>query len=310
MEENDQTPIEKINGYEHYNNQIYIKREDLIGFSFGGNKARKAREFEKEIEGKNYTSIITYGSSSSNHCRVIANLANKHQLKCTVISPKKNYTETYNSRLMKILGAKIIKVPIESVTREIDNEIKKEKEIGGQPFFIQGGGHGNIGTYAYIKCFEEILKQEHQLGKKFDYIFHATGTGTTQAGLICGKIIHRSTTNIVGISIARKKPTGRQIVIKSAQDYLGDSYLSKIEKATIFIDDYVLNGYSDFNPEIDKVIKDLFMLNGIGLNRTYTGKAFWGMLEYLKKNHISNKTILFINTGGTPLFFDNIKELI
>ena len=46
------------------------------------------------------------------------------------------------------------------------------------------------------------------------------------------------------------------------------------------------------------------MLNlyGIPLDETYTGKAFMGMSEYIYE--ISDKNILFIHTGGTPLFFD------
>ncbi|MDI9487229.1 MAG: 1-aminocyclopropane-1-carboxylate deaminase, partial [Bacillota bacterium] len=36
------------------NNEIYIKREDLLPFSFGGNKARKAQLFFDEIIKGNY----------------------------------------------------------------------------------------------------------------------------------------------------------------------------------------------------------------------------------------------------------------
>ena len=39
------------------------------------------------------------------------------------------------------------------------------------------------------------------------------------------------------------------------------------------------------------------------LDPTYTGKAFWGMREYIKKNKIVGKKILFIHTGGTPPVF-------
>ena len=34
-------------------NALYIKREDLLPFSFGGNKARKAMYFLEEIKGRN-----------------------------------------------------------------------------------------------------------------------------------------------------------------------------------------------------------------------------------------------------------------
>ena len=50
------------------------------------------------------------------------------------------------------------------------------------------------------------------------------------------------------------------------------------------------------------------MSYGIPLDETYTGKAFTGMTEYIKKENITGKNILFIHTGGTPLFFDVLKE--
>jgi D-cysteine desulfhydrase len=49
------------------------------------------------------------------------------------------------------------------------------------------------------------------------------------------------------------------------------------------------------------------MINaGIPLNTTYTAKAFWGMQKYIEKNCIKGKNILFVNTGGAPLFFDDM----
>ena len=48
---------------------------------------------------------------------------------------------------------------------------------------------------------------------------------------------------------------------------------------------------------------------GIPLDATYTGKAFMGMTEYITENMIKNKNILFIHTGGTPLFFDCINMI-
>ena len=44
---------------------------------------------------------------------------------------------------------------------------------------------------------------------------------------------------------------------------------------------------------------------GIPLDATYTGKAFMGMTEYIED--VKGKNILFIHTGGTPLFFDAMR---
>ena len=43
---------------------------------------------------------------------------------------------------------------------------------------------------------------------------------------------------------------------------------------------------------------------------TYTGKAFYGMQDYLREKDIKGKKILFIHTGGTPLFFDSIEKMM
>ena len=62
------------------NNDLYIKREDLIPYSFGGNKARKGILFFEDIDAGDYDCVVTYGSSHSNHCRIVANLAAKRNV--------------------------------------------------------------------------------------------------------------------------------------------------------------------------------------------------------------------------------------
>lgn len=69
----DATPIQKLN-MKLNDNAIFIKRDDLIPFSFGGNKARKAKLFFEDLERRKSDCVVTYGSSSSNHCRIVANL--------------------------------------------------------------------------------------------------------------------------------------------------------------------------------------------------------------------------------------------
>src|SRR5699024_6057124 len=71
---------------DHKSNNIYIKRDDLIPFSFGGNKARKATYFFDEILAGNFNVVVTYGSKVSNHCRIISNLCFKYGIKCIVVS--------------------------------------------------------------------------------------------------------------------------------------------------------------------------------------------------------------------------------
>lgn len=298
------TMIQDLGVYK--SNHLFIKREDLIPFSFGGNKARKAQLFFCEIDKGDYNCVVTYGTSSSNHCRVIANECCRREMPCYIIGPEEKSEATFNSQMMKLFAAKITTVPINMVHDTIEAILDKLRAEGKKPYFIEGGGHGNIGTEAYVQCYREIQVQETEMGIHFDYIFFATGTGTTQAGLVCGQLLAGDERKIIGFSIARKNPRGRSIVIDSIRSYLGNRGTEKdIQEATIFIDDYS-DGYGKKDDNVKATIRTVLKEYGIPLDETYTGKAFMGMNEYIKG--ISNKNLLFIHTGGTPLFFDLLRS--
>ena len=55
-------------------NSIYIKREDLFPFSFGGNKVRIALEFINDMKKQGKDCIVGYGNARSNLSRALANL--------------------------------------------------------------------------------------------------------------------------------------------------------------------------------------------------------------------------------------------
>ncbi len=291
---------------EYKGNHLFMKREDLIPFSFGGNKARKAQLFFREVDKGGYDCVVTYGSGSSNHCRVVANECCRRELGCYIISPKEASEPTFNSQIMELFGAVITTVPVSEVHDMIEGKIAELEAVGKKPYFIEGGGHGNIGTEAYVQCYKEISEYEEEQGLHFDYIFFASGTGTTHAGLVCGQLLASDERKIVGISIARKNPRGRDVVVQSVRDYMSDRANEEaIQTATVFVDDYT-SGYGKDDKRVIKTIETVLKTYGIPLDATYTGKAFMGMTEYIES--IKDKNILFIHTGGTPLFFDELLK--
>ncbi len=304
------TPICRIKDKEL--SSLYIKRDDLIPYCFGGNKARKAELFFEEIDKGDYDTVVTYGSSHSNHCRIVANMAAARDMNCILIGPSEVSESTYNSTMMGLFGARLITVPVEEVHDCIEKTLQELKDGGHKAYFIPGGGHGNIGTRAYVQCFDEIIEYEKESGIDFDYIFFASGTGTTHAGLVCGQLMHKTDHKIIGISIARKNPRGRDVVLDSIYDYLDEEKIpynsQEVERRTIFIDDYTGEGYGTDSAVISETIRKSLILYGIPFDSTYTGKAFSGMLDYINKNNLKDSKILFIHTGGTPLFFDDLNK--
>lgn len=310
------TPIIKINSQLTCN--IYIKRDDLLPFSFGGNKVRIAEEFFADMRRKKHDSIIGYGNSRSNLCRVIANMSKYYGVKCCIISPKDDdgqRVETSNSKIVRLCDSEIVICSKDNVSKTVSETISRHKDAGYSPYYIYGNefGTGNKSTpvNAYYKCYNEILSQAKAYDLDFDYIFLATGTGMTQAGLLSGKLVSNGKEKIVGISVARKTEQETNVIYDYVKSFFKKKQLNTniLKDDICVVDEYIGKGYGKKSSIIDKAIYDMVVLNGIPLDPTYTGKAFLGMRDYIIKNNISNKNVLFIHTGGTPLFFDNLRNV-
>lgn len=311
---NFKTPIIEIKNDTACN--IFMKRDDLLPFSFGGNKVRIANEFFSDMKNKNNDMIIGYGNSRSNFCRVLANMSNYYGVKCCIVSPADddgNRVETNNSRIVGFCGTDVVLCSKNEVKDTVDSVLTDYKKLGYAPYYIYGNplGTGNKKTpvKAYYKVYNEIKEQAEELGIQFDYIFLATGTGMTQAGLIAGKLAFSGTEKIIGVSVARSKDYECKIINEYLCSFFNENYDVSYYNSIDIIDSYVGQGYGQGNNAIYGIIKKMLVDNGIPLDATYTGKAYTGMLKFLEKNDIKDKNVLFIHTGGTPLFFDDIEYL-
>src|SRR5690606_30250722 len=64
---------------------IYIKRDDLLGLTAGGNKTRKLEFLVADALQKGADTLITCGAVQSNHCRLTLSAAVKEGLKCRLV---------------------------------------------------------------------------------------------------------------------------------------------------------------------------------------------------------------------------------
>lgn len=288
-------------------NEYYIAREDLLPFSFGGNKARKAQYFFKKMD-ERIDTVVTYGSGSSNHCRVVANCAKSRGMQCVIVSPEENYKQTMNTALIHWMGANIVTSKLDDISTTIARTCDALREEGKDVYFIPGGGHGIPGTEAYANFYRLIKK----CGLQPDYIYLASGTGGTQAGLVCGKLLYGGSEQIVGMSIARSKEKNVAIIAGACEEYLNsvgrDIEKTEVERNIVFSDRYRCGGYGLYDDDVKAVQRRMWFEYGIPMDRTYVAKAFSAMQKHITENMIKGKKILFIHTGGTPLFFDEVTQ--
>lgn len=314
-----ETPIQNLR-YSDGKNKFYMKREDLLPFSFGGNKVRFARKFIEDMQRKHCDSMIIYGNYHSNLCRILASLCQELQIPCYMVHNQddiKDTKETNNSRIIRRMGVTEIPCGKSGIAAAVRTAMNELKEKGYRPYYIYGNerGEGNewVPMQAYAETYEEIRRHETGIGETFDYIFLASSTNATQSGLLAGLIQNSDATQIVGISVSRNAVRGKQVIAGNLKEYakkfqitLPEDYQDRIH----FTDRYMEGGYGAFSGNVAEIIRDVYNSDGIPLDMTYTGKAFYGMLQYLAEHKISDKKILFLHTGGTPLFFDFLETSI
>lgn len=291
---------------------IFIKRDDLLGFSFGGNKCRIGQAFLEDMKKKGKDFMISYGSPSSNLNRTIAALCKSRGIPCLVLvseeenissEEKRQTCESFNSQIVCSMGIRKVVCKKQQVAQRVEQIVEQVCKEGYHPYYIYGNqyGTGNEETAreAYQKAYGEIRRWEEMEDIFFDSIFLASGTGMTQGGLLAGKREMGGQEEIIGISVAREQKAGKAAVRR----YAGEG-----TDEIIFDADFRCGGYGIYDSSIETVIKQMMENHGIALDPTYTGKAYAGMLKWLKQYGQTQKKVLFIHTGGLPLYFDYLNQ--
>jgi 1-aminocyclopropane-1-carboxylate deaminase/D-cysteine desulfhydrase-like pyridoxal-dependent ACC family enzyme len=276
---------------------LFLKRDDLFPMAGGGSKSRKIQYIMDDMLNKKHDVLVTNGGPQSNHARSSALIAAELGMRChliIVLEPGKTYPLTGNLLLMKLSGAVIEFCEKEKLSESMDKAIIKYKKAGANPAYIWGGGHNVAGTFAFVDAAFEA--QQQCLDWEPDYVVLASATGSTQAGLIIG--YSDAGTKVIGISVAREHKRGSSIIRQCIRDYTEPLGLSQKDLSVYFRDEWTFGGYEKTSPELLEVIERAAK-TGTLLDPTYSGKAFYGLLQLVKRGDIPRGSkILFWHTGG------------
>jgi len=327
------TPLQKLGNLsqELGGPEIYIKRDDLTGLAFGGNKSRKLEFIIQDVLSKKADAVITWASVQSNWCLQTAAAARKFGLKPILILFKTyDLPEEYDGNLLLdyILDADVIikeaekgkvvkKEDIQGIVEAVENEVK---EWGHTPYVAPIGGsmvggsmEKPLGAISYVNAFVELLEQAGKQGLEINYILHASGSGGTQGGLVVGAKALKEDTKVLGISVSEGKEAYGKEVLTIAQDTVKALSLDlAVDKNDIIIfDEYIKEGYGILNKEVSEALRFVAVKEGIFLDPVYTGKAMASLIDLVKKGYFKKEDkIVFFHTGGTAALFPNKHLLV
>lgn len=310
-----QTPIEKASRFSEVlgGPDIYIKRDDLLGLSAGGNKTRKLEFLVADALAQGADTLITCGAVQSNHCRLTLSAAVKEGLKCRLVLEERvpgtfDPKASGNIFLFNLLGAEKIQVvsagsDMMSEMQQVAEEVAAE---GRKTYIIPGGGSNAIGATGYVACAQEIIDQTFELGLNIDTLVCASGSAGTQAGLVTGFYGCNMNIPVVGINVSRAKEEQEDIVyglVRETADHVGVNFEIPRDAVNCF-GDYVGPGYSLPTPEMAEAVKLVARTEGILLDPVYTGKTMAGLIDLVRKGYFKkDSNILFVHTGGSPALY-------
>lgn len=293
----------QINNIYIENLSLNVVRDDIFPFIGGGSKARKAVAYEKYLRENGYNAVVTCGGIQSNHNRAMALMCARNGWKCHLCiqgSEERFLSEKGNALLCRLSGAKCECIKPEDTSVAMDRAMEQLKTEGYNPYYVIGGGHNLPGGTCFVDAIKELKKQCDEINYKPDYIFLASGTGSTQAGIVVGlDLVGWNDVKCIGISVARQQERGKQVIVEFA-NMLAKHY--NIEKDysndIIFNADYLYGGYEKCTPEMEQYLKRTMQETGLMFDTTYSGKAFYGMMQEIEKNKLYDKNIIFWHTGG------------
>jgi D-cysteine desulfhydrase len=305
-------PLERLSAHLGGPN-LFIKRDDLLGLTAGGNKTRKLEFLVADALAQGADTLITTGAVQSNHCRLTLAAAVHEGLECRLVLEQRvpgSYDPgaSGNNFLYRLLDVE--KVTVVDAGTDLMAAMRREAEAleaeGRRAYVIPGGGSTPLGALGYVACAEEMLAQTFDMALELDHIVTASGSGGTHAGLVAGIVGTNANVPITGISVrAEKAPQEERILDLARRTAELAGVRSEVRaEAVSVLDDYVGPGYSLPTDAMIEAVKLFASLEGILLDPVYTGKAAAGLIDLVRRGRFQrDDNVLFVHTGGSPALY-------
>jgi len=313
------TPLHKLQNisalFKHYD--LYIKRDDQTGLASGGNKTRKLEYLIADAITKKCKIVITMGAQQSNHCRQTAAACAILGLECHLVFRGLRPSDlTGNLLLCQLMGANLHFAGEQNIEETANLLAQQLSTRQKKTYVIPIGGSNVVGMQGYMDAVEELCLQQTALGVQFDYIFFASCSAGTQAGIVAGKHQFALNARLMPVSIQKSEADALPLAQKALDLCLQHNQLhsrthSFSQEDVAVVDGYDEAGYGILTPHEKETIITLATTEGILLDPVYTARAFFAMMDFLKNKQLApNSKVLFWHTGGLPAIFHYANGLV
>jgi 1-aminocyclopropane-1-carboxylate deaminase/D-cysteine desulfhydrase-like pyridoxal-dependent ACC family enzyme len=298
---------------------IYMKRDDLTGLAFGGNKTRMLEFSLADAITKGADAIVTGMAVQSNYCRQLAAACAKVGLPLyLVLRPVREIDRQQvqgNHLLQRLFGAHVQVLPDNDRNNQqlaVAATADRLRAAGKRVYIPRQPETVDLDAIAYIESVLEMQEQCRSLGVSPGVLYLAAAD-TTQAGVVLAMKFLQNGVRVRGINpfeAGDERVTAMLAMARQAATRLG---LEVDVDENDFDNDtsYVGERYGIPTPAGLAALHLVARQEGILLDPVYTSKAMAALISDVEQGRVpGDAPILFLHTGGAPALFAYAEEVI
>ncbi len=297
----------RLVGHEHF----YIKRDDMTGLGFGGNKTRSLEFLLGHAMVENADTIITGGGLQSNLCALTAAACARTGFRCILVHNDSPPAELRGNMLLNaILGAdsRFMGRGNESERDAMMEKIAEEvRTAGGRPYVISSGGSTPRGALGYVQAAIELEKQSREMPVPVRHVGMVGAMGGTASGFVFGAAMLGHPFHVHVISVEYPGPVLHRILLdlcRKIESLTGAPPRTPVEEVMTVYDEYLGPGYAAPTTTSRKALFDLARCEGILSEDVYTSKTLGGFLDLIDRGIVPKaEAACYVHTGGLGSLF-------
>jgi 1-aminocyclopropane-1-carboxylate deaminase/D-cysteine desulfhydrase-like pyridoxal-dependent ACC family enzyme len=288
---------------------LYVKRDDLSGQVYGGNKARKLEFLLGKALQDGRRAVLTFGAAGSNHALATAIYARQLGLGCiSMLVPQPNASYVRRNLLMgHRVGAEfhhhrnMLSVAGGALCQLLCHRLRD----GRIPQIIPPGGSSPLGMIGFVNAGMELKVQIEAHAMPYpDVVYVASGTMGTAMGLLLGFKIAGIPAQLMAVRVTDPAFTSvrkahRFFRQANALLHAADETFPELDfpkTSMVLRHDHYGAQYALYTEEGVAAVRRVEETEGVHLEGTYTGKTFAALLADAEAGLLKDKTVLFWNT--------------
>ncbi|MDY0341016.1 MAG: pyridoxal-phosphate dependent enzyme [Coriobacteriia bacterium] len=314
------TPVERYDDLarEFGIGELWVKRDDLSGKVYGGNKVRKLEVLLADALRAGALELVTFGAAGSNHALATAAYGQRLGFRVDLFLTPQPITEHVRRNLLldHTFGAFMHhSLDAASARRDAAEHVElRTKETGVAPYMIPLGGTNPLAVTGMLDAGLELAMQAFQgeLSEP-DVVYVAAGSLGTAAGIAIGLAVGESAAEVRAVRV-----TSAEIASQGKLDALIEEALdlacamdtscvgiSDIVPSARLVEGFYGDGYGTPMPEVEAAVVRA-RAAGLVLDGTYTGRAFAALIAAAATGALADKCVVLWDTFDSHDFTERL----